>query len=147
MFVKHKCPTRTRLVRSPTNAQPINEQTAYGRDGDHLALIKTPAGTTHILYEPENFTPLIELYQPTHAQPEEKSEAQQSIARIINSLAQLGTEDVRELRQQIKEQAESILRQSDSGKRRMRENGKANTTRTQGRFVTFTVTRSARRWP
>lgn len=84
----------------------------------------------------------------THSQKRKaKSEAQQSIVRIMNSLAQLGTEDVRELRQQIKEQAESILRQSDSGKRRMKENGKANATRTQGRFVTFTVTRSARRWP
>lgn len=115
MFVKHKCPTRTCLVRSPTNAQPINEQnTYYGCDGDHLVQIKSSTGTTHIVYEDEySFTPLIELYQPACAQPEEQSEAQEAIACVMNSLAQLGIEEVRELQQQIKEQAESILRQSE----------------------------------
>ena len=95
-------------------------------------LIKSPTGTTHIVYEDEySFTPLIELYQPACAQPEEQSEAQEAIARVMDSLAQLGIEEVRELEQQIKAQAESILRQGglreeeDEGKREGKHEGES----------------------
>ena len=106
MFVKHKCPTRACLVRSPTNAQPINEQTTYyGWDGDHLVQIKSPTGTTHIVYEDEySFTPLLQLYQPaSFAQaPEEEAQA---IEAMRESMAAFGNSA------QV-EHLESILRQA-----------------------------------
>ena len=116
--------------QTPPAPTETTRTTYYGWDGDHLVQIKSPTGTTHIVYEDEySFTPLIELYQPACAQPEEQSEAQEAIARVMNSLAQLGSEEVRELQQQIKAQAESILRQSglreeeDEGEREGKHEG------------------------
>ncbi|MFA9950069.1 RHS repeat-associated core domain-containing protein [Dentiradicibacter hellwigii] len=116
--------------QTPPAPTETTRTTYYGWDGDHLVQIKSPTGTTHIVYEDEySFTPLIELYQPACAQPEEQSEAQEAIARVMNSLAQLGSEEVRELQQQIKAQAESILRQGglreeeDEGEREGKHEG------------------------
>ncbi len=86
----------------------------YGWDGDRLAFTQSEENQWHVIYEPESFTPLLQLQQPTDTPISEQDKV---LAEVMGSLQStldyLPTHEAYELSRSVREQIIAQLKANE----------------------------------
>ncbi len=86
----------------------------YGWDGDRLAFTQTEENQWHVIYEPESFTPLLQLQQPTDTPISEQDKV---LAEVMGSLQStldyLPAHEAYELSRSVREQTIAQLKANE----------------------------------
>ncbi len=83
----------------------------YGWDGDRLAFTQTEENQWHVIYEPESFTPLLQLQQPTNTPISEQDKVLVEVMGSLQStLDYLPAHEAYELSRSVREQTIAQLK-------------------------------------